>query len=378
MANLTKRSKPEKPYPEFPLYAHASGRWAKKVRGKLHYFGKWNDPQGALKRWQEQADYLRNGLPVPTARHGLTVRDACNHFLSSKKAKLDAGEIVQRTFDRNFNTAKYVVANLGGGLFVETLTPTDFAKLRAKMAKRWGPVALGNEIQIVRSIFRFAYRNDLIEREARFGTEFAKPAKKIVRKARNSKGRRDFTPKEIRDSLGKANVHARAFIFLGINAGVGNTDIAEMTAAAFDLDIGWMTYARTKSGINRRAKLWPETVSAIRDAIESRAEPVDKADSELLFIGPSGKSFRDGGRGTRVGGECRRAFKAAKVERSFYDLRRTFQTVGEESGDAVAVSAIMGHSPRSNDMAAIYRQVVSDKRLGRVADHVREWLGFAG
>ena len=44
---VTPRSKPDKPRPYFPLFAHATGYWAKKVRGKLVYFGKWDDPEGA-------------------------------------------------------------------------------------------------------------------------------------------------------------------------------------------------------------------------------------------------------------------------------------------------------------------------------------------
>jgi hypothetical protein len=42
--------KPTKPGSDFPLFAHAAGVWAKKIRGKLHHFGPWSDPEGALRR----------------------------------------------------------------------------------------------------------------------------------------------------------------------------------------------------------------------------------------------------------------------------------------------------------------------------------------
>jgi hypothetical protein len=40
--------KPSQPYAKLPLTPHPAGYWCKKIRGKIHYFGKWADPDGAL------------------------------------------------------------------------------------------------------------------------------------------------------------------------------------------------------------------------------------------------------------------------------------------------------------------------------------------
>jgi integrase len=56
----------------------------------------------------------------------------------------------------------------------------------------------------------------------------------------------------------------------------------------------------------------------------------------------------------------------------FYCLRHTFETIGGDTGDQVAVDAIMGHV--REDMASMYRERVNDERLRRVMEHVRTWL----
>ena len=43
-SDSTTNGRPAKPNPDFPLYAHKSGRWAKKICGKTHFFGPWREP----------------------------------------------------------------------------------------------------------------------------------------------------------------------------------------------------------------------------------------------------------------------------------------------------------------------------------------------
>ena len=50
------------------------------------------------------------------------------------------------------------------------------------------------------------------------------------------------------------------------------------------------------------------------------------------------------------------SLKAHRVGIGFYSLRRTFATVGSGTKDQVAVDFMMGHSPSSSDMSAVYRQ----------------------
>src|SRR6516165_5011630 len=85
-----KPAKPNKPRPDFPLTAHPAGYWCKKIRGRLYYFGPWDDPDGAEKKYLEQKDDLHAGRKPREDAEGLTVRHLANLFLNAKQTLVDS------------------------------------------------------------------------------------------------------------------------------------------------------------------------------------------------------------------------------------------------------------------------------------------------
>ncbi|VTR97011.1 tyrosine recombinase : Uncharacterized protein OS=Blastopirellula marina DSM 3645 GN=DSM3645_10342 PE=4 SV=1: Phage_integrase [Gemmata massiliana] len=379
--------KPNKPYPSFPLYAHVTGRWAKKIRGKLHYFGPWDDPDGALKKYLEQKDALHDGRTPRVASEGVTVKLLCNAYLNHKKEKLDRGELSPRSWTCYRNTAELVVAKFGKGRLVSDLRPEDFTSLRTMMSKKWGPVRVRNYVQQIRGVFKYGYDSELLAVPMRFGPGFDRPSKKILRLERAKKGPQMFEAAEVRALVNGSTVTRKgepvlvtptvpmkAMILLGVNCGFGNADCGTLPIAALDLKSGWMNYPRPKTGIPRRCPLWPETVAALQDVLTARREPLDSKDADLVFITATGRSWHKDIDDTPVSKEMRKLLDALRIEgkRNFYALRHTFETIGGEAKDQVAVDHIMGHA--RDDMASVYRERISDERLKAVSDFVRKWV----
>ena len=369
--------KPAKPYEGFPLFPHATRRWAKKIRGKLHYFGSWDDGwKAALDKYNEQKDALHAGrLPRPDA-DAVTVKKVVNKFLLAKKALVESGELASLTW-RDYKTATdEIIGTFGKVRLVADLRPDDFAKLRKRMAAKWGPHRLGKTIQFVRCVFKFAYDAELIDRPLRFGPGFKRPSKKVLRLHRAEQGRKLFTADEIRRMIDAAGLPLKAMLLLGINCAFGNSDCGNLPMSAVDLKTGMIYYPRPKTGIERRCCLWPETIEAIQEAMAKRAAPKKEEHAGLVFLTRCGDSWHTGtpdGPLSRETGKLLRRFGISGRKRlGFYTLRHTFRTVADESKDQPAVDFIMGHEVPH--MSAVYRETISDERLRAVADHVRKWL----
>jgi integrase len=375
----SKPAKPAKPYPDFPLTAHPAGYWCKKIRGKLHYFGPWDDPDAALAKYLEQKDDLHAGRTPRADPASLTVKDVANAFLNAKKESLEAGGLSPRTWADYRSIMDMLVEGLGKHRSVTGLAPQDFAGLKNKLAKRNGPHRMCTVIQVIRCAFKHAYESDLVDRPVRFGPEFKRTSKKTLRQHRARQGPKLFTAEEIRRLIGAAGTQLRVMILLGINCGFGNADCGTLPLSALDLERGWVTYPRPKTGIPRRAALWPETVQALKEALAKRPEPKKAEHAGLVFVTKYGLSWSKDDSSGPIGQETRKLLAALGINGrkglGFYTLRHTFRNVADEAKDQPAADFIMGHEVPH--MSSVYRETISDVRLKAVTDHVRAWL-FAG
>jgi integrase len=348
------------------------GRWAHVVGGKLTRMP-WEEAwKQALDQYNEEKEDLHAGRKPRRKGDAYTVKDLCNQFLTAKKRKVNSGELAPRSFAEYNGTTDRLIAILGKDRSVDDLGADDFEQLRADIAERWGPVRLGNEIQRVRTVFKYAYENQRIDAPVRFGSEFKKPTRKTLRVHRAKNGKKLFKPEEIRQLLDNASPQLKAMILLGVNAGLGNSDCGTLPVEAVDLEAGMIDYARPKTGIDRRCPLWPETVEAIKEAIASRSRPDEY---HFVFITKYRKSWGKSGTANPVSAEFGKLMKDLSLHnpgRGFYSLRHTFRTVADATQDFPSVRLIMGHVDNSID--AVYREHIDDSRLRAVAEHVRRWL----
>jgi integrase len=375
-AEPVKAARPLNPYPDYPLFPHASGQWAKKIRGRMVYFGLWADPDAALANYLEHKDDLHAGRKPRPEAGAATVKDAANDFLNVKQALVNTGELSPRTWDGYKTACDILVAQLGKSRLVADLGPDDFAALRNKLAKRYGPHGLGTAIQCVRCVCKYAFDAGLIDRPVRYGPGLKRPSKKVLRLHRAKQGAKLFTAEEVRRLIDAAGQPLKAMVLLGINCGMGNTDCGRLPLSAVDLDGGMIDFPRPKTAVPRRCPLWPETVAAVREALAKRPTPKSEEHAGLVFVTQRGLCWAKNTNDCPVAKETAKLLRRLDIKGrkglGFSTLRHTFRTVADGAKDQPAADHIMGHEVAH--MSSVYREGISDERLRAVAEHVRGWL----
>ena len=340
-------------------------------------------------RYQAERDALHAGRKPRAETDGYTVKMLCNDFLNAKQALVASGELTRRTWENYREVCGLVLGEFGKTRLVADLDPEDFAALRAALVGRgWGAVTLGNAVQRIRVVFKFASDNGAVDRPVRYGQNFKTPSRKTVRVDRARKGPKLFSAAEVRTLVDGALVAGQGgpqlvrpgavmrAALLGINAGFGNADCGRLARSNLDLAAGIVDYPRPKTGIKRRCALWPETVAALRTALAARPEPKDPADSDLVFVTKYGLPWAKDTADQTLSKEFAKLLKAlglnARGGLGFYTLRHTFRTVADEARDQPAADYVMGHE--TPHMSSKYREAISDVRLKAVSDYVRNWV----
>mgnify|MGYP002629436439 CR=1 FL=1 len=375
-----------------PLFQHQTGQWAKKIKGRMVYFGA--DYDTALATYVQERDEWEAGRNP--RKHGkaasrpgcVTLSDVVNSFLAFKERQVGEGELSQRTFIDYYKTCIRLIDHFGKSISVDTLTSADFGRYRDTFPK-WSLTTIGREVRQTRIVFKFAWDEDLIDRPIKFGQVFREPKKASKRKQQNqkeeSRGLLEFSAAEARTLIEAAPVQIKAMMLLGLNCGFGNSDCAKLTTNVVNLKTGWIEYSRGKTGVKRKCSLWPETIDALRAVADIRPDAEDYTDADLFFLTRYGKPWVrvQETENTKTGlsmadplaQEYSKLLKRCGLKRpdvGFYTLRRTFETIAGDTQDQVAVDVVMGHADES--MAAVYRQRVFEPRLKAVSDFVRLWL----
>jgi len=393
----TKQTKQVKPYPEFPLTIRDDGRLCKKIRGKIHYFGRIEDWETAIKAYREQIDDLKAGKKPRGKSTETTVGALLNRFLYAKKLQLESREISPRSYAEYERTCDQIILSIDAARPLSDLDETDFQKLRSDLGKgkldkttkkhrQLGLTTLKGNLTRARMVFNYANEHGLAQKPVCYRTTLKTPSRRLFRELDNERGERMFEPEQILAMIEKAEPQVKAMIYLGINCGFGNSDVGTLPKRALDLDNAWHHYARPKTGNKRRCPLWPETVQAIRDAMESMTkEKVNKGtrataiESDYVFLTRHGECWCKHETGDNaLSAEIRKLLQDLGIYRknitTFYTLRRTFETIAITTGDQKPTDFIMGHCPEANDMSSIYQQKTYNQPLLKVSNHVRSWL----
>jgi integrase len=371
--------------PGVKLTAHARG-WVAKIGGKVKWLAPIGKPRLALERYHRKMAEHNAAAPVvaPAADNAVAIGHIGQLFIDSKFVKAKAREIKPRTYDGYEKGVLKAVAHFGYDTPALAIPVAGWQAYRAKLAAAYKVGTLNRHVGAVRALSKWALANEYIDRPFRFGTEFNLPSQKAVRAAKKGGGVRTYTHAQVKAVLADATPVLKAMFLLSINGGVGNTDIAKLTDGNVKGDR--IEFERSKTEVARVIPLWPETATAIKAARAVRPEPADPSLADRVFLTEHGHPYvRDNldGEGNLTSFTDKIAtlfwtgMRDLGIDRSFYDGRRTFQTIGDEVGPPHVVRAIMGHSARGEDMSARYRQSIPFAQLEAVVKHVRQKLGVS-
>ncbi|PHQ32455.1 tyrosine-type recombinase/integrase [Rhodopirellula bahusiensis] len=382
--------KPDKPRPDFPLYALSNGQWCKKIAGRHQSFGPWEDPDGAEQAYLDWLARKRLNLSQPKPGEK-TVDEIVDLYLDESAERVERKRLGQkrglsakthREHKRHllWFRDQVIDGHRVGSRAVASLRSDDFSKLYQLIPAHYSCDSIRHRVTYVNGLLTWAADNEFIDRVPATGRLWRIPTRDEVEAEKTSSPAKVWTRPQIKKLLASANPQIAAMIYLGMNAGFGNSDCARLKVD--EMCGTWIEVPRGKNGRPRKAWLWPETVKAMKEARKACPKP-RRGCEDLFFLTHTGgpwadeETFFDG-----VGdefGELKRAcgfdgkeFKGV----GFYAFRHTFaehaSNATGNNADDIAVKHVLGHLELAQ--LATYRREIAKPRIKRVCERVRAWF----
>ncbi len=169
---MAKQKPKKKTASTFPLYAHACGSWAKRIGGKIRYFGKWDAPQKAFERYLAEKDYWEAGIDPPKFTEvlrsqrcltGLNLQDGVNLFLGSAKSRVQMGELGMRSWKDYKATGERLAAMFDRFQPISEMGPAEWQRVLINLTKDLGSTTVSNEIARIKAMMRWLEKQRYID-----------------------------------------------------------------------------------------------------------------------------------------------------------------------------------------------------------------------
>lgn len=316
-------TKVPKPYPDYPLFAHADGRWKKKIGGKQVAFGPvaWPDPLDYEKSWkaareayEKFKDAQRSADALAADPGSLELNILVNSYLTRRHADTEAGELKPRSFGLLRAVLRDYRDAIGGKTTLRQLEddPRPIHAFIDQLDARFGFHAFNRRMTCLRSMWIWGAKPEvgLLDRPFRWLNVHAKkPIRQFRRQRRLERAAgvfKTFEPDEVAALLKYAPPFMRGVVALGYFAGYGNTDVSEFPKTVMKLyakdekislhgrdDVipaGWalLDFPRPKTEIDRAAIVPPLVVEAIK-VVEKLARPSTRETKHLVFRTEGGR-----------------------------------------------------------------------------------------
>lgn len=171
----------------------------------------------------------------------MTLKELCDLYLQYQYLKVQANALTARHHNEQIASLKKLMSFLGQARKIGEISTLDLQSYRRKLQKAYSTAHRMNlHISIMKAMFHWAMKNDVLNSIPNID---AVSRGKIVHKQRQT-----FSPEDIRQLLGAADIQMRAMIWLGLNCGFGCTDCAELKWNNLDFVNGRVELARKKLG----------------------------------------------------------------------------------------------------------------------------------